>query len=172
VAVADQPCNTAADCAAGLGCIDTPNGGTCQPYCCGDVEACPNNTFCVPKLMAEDKATQIPVCVPTDNCTLLSEHSCSSANPPTPGCCADGLACFIVRGNGATTCMAPGAGQLGDPCPCDAGYVCSKLTNQCRKLCRLGNDATDCPNGGKCEGGSTAYPVGYGVCIAGNTQAY
>jgi hypothetical protein len=172
--LADQPCQTVADCAAGLGCVQTANGGACRPYCCADVEACPDKTYCAPQPMAEDDKTQIPVCVPTDNCTLLPDAQTCPAmqTPPAPGCCADGLACFIVRSDGSTSCLTPGASGLGGTCPCQAGFVCSKLTDECKKLCRLGHDAADCPGGGKCEGGSMAYPAGFGVCVAGNTKSY
>jgi hypothetical protein len=168
------PCMQAADCGAGLGCVETANGGVCRPYCCGNVEACPDKSYCAPRPMAEDDTTKIPVCVPTDGCTLLpSADSCpQTGNEPGPGCCPAGLACFIVRADGTTTCLPEGKGALGEPCPCEAGYVCSKLTNQCKKLCHLNNDSVDCPGGGKCQGGSMAYPPGFGVCVAGSQKSY
>jgi hypothetical protein len=167
---AGQPCNSAADCAAGLGCVTAPDGGAaaggvCRPYCCQDVEACPEKTFCSPLPMAEDTVNSprlaIPVCAPATNCQLLDDLSCP-----------EGLTCSIVRADGTTTCVAPGAGVLGEHCPCAAGFVCAKLTDECKKLCHLGQDEVDCPNGGTCQGGSQGYPDGIGLCVGGTSNQY
>ena len=115
--------------------------------------------------MAEDAINAprlaIPVCAPTTNCQLLDDGSCPS-----------GLTCSIVRASGTTSCVSPGPGQLGDECPCAAGFVCAKLTGQCKKLCHLGQDEVDCPNGGTCQGGSQGYPDGIGICVGGSTNQY
>jgi hypothetical protein len=148
-----QPCQTSADCAAGLGCA---SGNTCRPYCCGDVELCPVSTYCAPIAMAEDPnapPAAVPMCIAATNCTLL-----------TDGACPVDQTCTIVREDGTTSCVVPGTGESCEPCDCAAGYVCSKATNQCRKLCRIDKD--DCP-GGYCQAGSMNYPQGFGVCVGG-----
>jgi hypothetical protein len=168
-----HPCTSAGDCVAGLGCVTSGDGstnggvaaGSCRPYCCQDVEACPDKTYCAPQPMADDSINTprltIPVCVPTANCQLLDDSSCP-----------EGQTCSIVRASGATSCVSPGVGQLGDACPCAAGFVCAKLTGQCKKLCHLGQDEVDCPNGGTCQGGSQGYPDGIGVCVGGTSNQY
>jgi hypothetical protein len=103
----------------------------------------------------------VPVCVPTTNCQLLDD-----------GSCPDGQTCSIVRASGTTSCVDPGQGQLGQACPCAAGLVCAKLTNLCKKLCHIGQDEVDCPNGGTCQGGSMGYPDGIGICVGGSMDQY
>ena len=153
------PCQTAADCSAGLGCVPATistegndYGGACRNYCCGDVEACPQDTFCAPQPMIEGTA-DIPVCIPATNCTLLEE-----------GACEAGLACTIVRADGTTSCVEPGAGLEGEACPCADGYMCAKHINQCKKLCHE-DKPEECPTGTTCQGGSMEFPEGIGVCV-------
>ncbi|MBI4701660.1 MAG: hypothetical protein HY744_10970 [Deltaproteobacteria bacterium] len=152
-----QPCESAADCAAGLGCVAP---GACRAYCCGSPDACAKGTYCVPQAMFLDELPQglpappqIPVCVPATSCTLLDDSSCE-----------DDLSCTIVKTDGTTSCVAPGGGQAGDPCPCASGHVCSVAAGKCLKLCKLGYPG-DCPEGHTCQGGSSGYPVGFGVCV-------
>jgi hypothetical protein len=147
-----NPCQTAADCGVGLACIATPSGGLCRPYCCGEVEACPLDTYCAPVPMAE-AAVKIPVCLPAHKCKPLDDSTCT-----------DGQTCTIVRDDGTTSCVDPGDGSRGDFCPCAAGQVCSKITNTCLKLCHIGNDAADC-GAGSCQGGVMGYPDGIGICV-------
>jgi hypothetical protein len=146
-----DPCQTAADCSAGLACIATPSGGICRPYCCNQVEDCPADTYCAPTPMAEANV-KIPVCLPAYSCKVLDERTC----PP-------GQTCTIVRDDGTASCVELGDGQRGDACPCAQGHVCSKFTNTCLKLCHLGNDVVDC-GAGSCQGGVAAYPDGIGIC--------
>lgn len=161
-----DPCVTAGDCAAGLGCVQANGAGVCRPYCCGDVELCPEDTYCAPQPMAEDAASEtpleIPACIPATHCELLNDAAT----------CPPGLTCTIVRADGTTSCIEPGDGKLGASCPCAAGYVCAKLTDTCRKLCRIGHDELDCPNGGTCQGGSTGYPENIGICVGGENNQY
>lgn len=153
-------CMTAQDCLAGMGCAATPNGGgVCKNYCCGDPEECPTKTYCAAQPMAEVAMNvAIPVCIPATICPLL-----------TDGACNEGLTCAIVRDDGTTSCVPPGPGQLNEPCPCAAGFVCSKLTNQCKKLCHIGKDAEDCGGNATCQAGSSGFPEGFGVCVGGST---
>lgn len=153
-----EPCKTADNCAVALGCVATPNGGVCRSYCCGDVELCPASTYCDLRPMAEDTINappiSIPVCVPAMSCELLNDEMT----------CPPSLTCTIVRADGTTSCVVPGSGGLNEPCPCAAGYICSKLKNECKKLCHIGQDAIDCAGAGTCLGGGVGYPDGFGVC--------
>ena len=150
--VVSNPCQTAGDCGVGLACVATPSGGVCRPYCCGQVEACPIDTYCAPVPMAE-AAVKIPVCLPAYKCKPLDDTTCTN-----------GQTCTIVRDDGTTSCVDPGDGSRGDACPCAAGQVCSKITNTCLKLCHIGNDTADC-GAGSCQGGVMGYPDGIGICV-------
>jgi hypothetical protein len=162
--IAGGPCLTSSDCALGLACVAPEQagpGGKCRPYCCGDLEECPSETFCHPEPVAEgymvgNEPLKYPVCVPATDCTLLDDTTCD-----------EGTTCTIVRVDGTTSCVEPGSGELGDPCPCAAGYVCSTKIDECMKLCKISR-AGDCPDGFSCQGGSTAYPQGFGVCVGSN----
>ncbi len=146
-----NPCETAAHCGAGLGCVTTPSGAVCRPYCCDKLEDCPSDTYCAPLPMAE-ATVKIPVCVPVKKCMPLDDSTCDP-----------GQTCTIVRDDGTTSCVDLGAGLRGESCPCASGFVCSQINNTCLKLCNLGNDA-DCM-GGTCQGGVMGYPEGIGVCV-------
>ncbi|WP_437875827.1 hypothetical protein [Sorangium sp. So ce513] len=158
---AGGPCHRGTDCASGLGCaaVDA-EGGVCRQYCCGNVESCAPGTYCDERPMAESVTegsapVSIPVCVPAVNCELLNDSTCPA-----------GQTCTIVREDGTTSCVAPGAGRADEACPCAPGFVCSMLTNQCKQLCRIDGSARDCGTGAKCQGGSRAYPPGFGVCVS------
>lgn len=154
---AGGPCTGVADCAPGLGCAATGEvAGACRQYCCGHVEDCAAGTYCAPQPMQEDADAAIPVCIPADNCELLSDT------------CGPELTCTIVRADGTTSCVEPGQGEVREPCPCAAGFVCSLLTNECKKLCHLGQAANDCGPNTECQGGSMGFPAGFGVCVGGN----
>ncbi|MFO0590168.1 MAG: hypothetical protein U0441_21680 [Polyangiaceae bacterium] len=154
------PCNSALDCGPGLGCVlsSDQSTGVCRYYCCGDTEKCLPNTYCAPRPMAEaaDPDVQIPVCVDADNCTLLADDQCDA-----------GTVCTVVRADGTTSCQAPGAGKQGDSCPCAAGYACTKLKNQCHKICHTDPGALpqECGEGYSCQG-NNVLPDGFGLCIS------
>ena len=154
----NQECFSASDCAPGLGCVG--DNGRCRPYCCDDLEACPASTYCAPAPMAKADVPEgtptpfIPVCVAAVNCTLLDDSTCPDETQT----------CTIVRQDGTTSCVAPGAGKLGDPCSCAAGFVCSTAVNECKQLCHIGS-AKDCPSDHSCQGGALNYPDGFGVCV-------
>lgn len=157
------PCQTAADCAAGLGCEAVDGqGGICRQYCCSNFAPCAPGTYCESRPMAdsagtEERSPKIPVCVPATNCELLNDSTCPA-----------GLTCTIVREDGTTSCVEPGLGRAKSPCPCAPGYVCSMLTYECKKLCRIESAEQDCGAGARCQGGSMAYPAGFGVCVGGD----
>ena len=152
-----DPCESAADCAATLGCVRMDsNVAVCRPYCCGDIEACAEGTYCTLGAMAEDNLhptpIQIPVCIPAIDCTLLDDTVCP-----------DGRTCTLVRADGTTSCVEPGSGKEGGGCPCAAGHVCVLSSNTCRALCRVGG--SDCPSDMLCQGGSAGFPDGIGLCV-------
>lgn len=154
-----EPCASNADCAPGLACV-VDNIAVCRSYCCGDLEACPSGTFCQPMPVPEttadaELALRVPVCVPATTCTLLDDTACGEDE-----------ICAIVRVDGTTSCVEPGTGKLDDPCPCAEGFVCATADNRCLQLCRTGRSG-DCPDDYSCQGGSTMYPQGYGVCVGG-----
>lgn len=159
-----EVCMTQGDCGAGLGCAVDPNGNAlCRSYCCGDAELCPKNTFCDAQMMklgdASPSSAAMPVCIPASNCELLNDVDS----------CDPGLTCTIVRQDGTTSCVVPGAGKLNEACPCAAGFICSKLLGTCLKLCRIGQDNIDCGPNASCQAGSNAYyPAGIGTCVGGS----
>ncbi|MFW5740903.1 MAG: hypothetical protein ACOC1F_11110 [Myxococcota bacterium] len=166
----NDPCVTSADCAAGFACVGDTNAGVCRAYCCLDPEACPTETYCGVQVsrdaLQEDPHADflLPVCVPADDCELLP-------GPDGNNRCAEGLMCAIVRVDGTTACVRPGAAGEGEQCapaeagqsPCAEGFVCSKSTNTCLALCRT--DAADPCSGGVCQGGTGGIPDEYGVCV-------
>ncbi|HEY4118030.1 MAG TPA: hypothetical protein VGM56_09250 [Byssovorax sp.] len=155
----NAPCITASDCGPGQGCVGHPPTATCHIYCCGDLDTCPTDTWCVPQRMAEDTSIKIPVCLPATECTLLDDSDT----------CGPGLTCTVVRSDGAkatTSCVEPGTNTENEPCPCAAGYQCSRLAGVCLKLCHVGQD-NECDHDAQCQGGSNSYPPGIGTCVGG-----
>lgn len=169
----NEVCNSASECAPGLGCVLAASGnqgggepgpavGLCQPYCCGDLEqGCPDpSTFCAPQPMFDaaaglpdpTTALPVPVCTAIEPCTLLGT-----------GCPTDKV-CAIVRDDGTAGCVTEGSGALCQPCPCAEGFTCNFGTGTCVKLCDT--NASDCPGSGAiCQGG---YPGNIGVCVGGD----
>jgi len=167
-------CNSSADCSGGLGCVlssagnegggsPAPAVGLCRPYCCGDLEECPPDTFCAPlplfdssaRLDDPSTAIEVPVCTPIIDCQLLGDS------------CDEGQTCSIVRTDGSTSCVPLGAGSLCQACPCAAGFVCSFSSGTCQKLCDT--NMNDCPGEGAiCQGGSVLGDVG--LCVLGDSS--
>lgn len=153
---ADMPCLDSSDCAPGLGCV----AGVCRSYCCDSLDACEGDTYCAPQPMvagdlpAEIPPPFIPVCIKVQDCVLLSDDTCPQ-----------GQTCTVVKSDGTVSCVAPGTGLAGDPCQCAPGHACKPEINTCFKLCKL-DRPTDCPSDHTCQGGVSAYPQGFGVCVA------
>lgn len=158
-----SPCVGSADCAAGFACVGQGAAAQCRPYCCAGNSVCEKGTYCAPRRLADAPGggdQKVPVCVQADNCDLSEPSPC----PPTKECqCADGTACAVVRQDGTTSCIVPGAGRAGESCPCAAGHVCSQATKSCLKICSTDAMASECGSG-KCQ--SVPYlPSGFGVCV-------
>ena len=158
--VADDPCTSAADCAAGFACTGEGEAGLCRRYCCEGAErSCEAGRFCAERRQFGTNLV-IPVCARADNCSLSQPYPC----PEGEQCqCAEGTACLVVRGDGTTTCAVPGAGKAGDECPCDWGHVCSQASGTCLKLCETVSMEDQC-GGGVCQAAAN-LPVNWGVCI-------
>lgn len=168
-----SPCLSSADCQGGdskgrgaLGCVGDSSSGLCLPYCCQGTDTCGVGTFCAERPMRDattraGEQLSIPVCVPAENCDLSTPYPCPEG---TECACKSGTACLVVRADGTTTCAAPGAGKVGEACPCAWGHVCSAVTNQCLKLCYT-RGTNDCGTG-KCQSASE-LPDGWGVCVGG-----
>ncbi|MCU0690127.1 MAG: hypothetical protein MUF54_01870 [Polyangiaceae bacterium] len=170
-------CVDSADCAPGRACIGDENTGVCRSYCCLEPEGCDpaayaEGSFCSvgPQrdryLEEPDLPLMVPVCMPANKCELVPGQGGVSQ-------CEAGKICAIVRADGTTACVLPGAAQQGEPCddaqpdhsPCAEGLVCSKATSTstCMKLCRV--SAADACESGVCQAGTTSMPRGYGVCV-------
>jgi hypothetical protein len=157
------PCQDSAECAAGLVCIAEAGQGHCLPYCCSGNDACAVGSYCAPRPALRDgHARTVPVCVPADDCSLDESFPCAG-----DGCvCRTGTACTVVRGNGTTSCEAPGRGLDGEECPCAAGYFCSPASGTCLQICKLTDTSADCL-AGHCQM-AAGFPEGWGVCVGAN----
>ncbi|MBI4955809.1 MAG: hypothetical protein HY908_27570 [Myxococcales bacterium] len=150
------PCLSTAYCGPGLACDD----GSCRPYCCGALEACPADTYCTPRPVDSgdlppnlSPVPEVPLCVPVVHCELLSPSSC----PPDQSC-------TIVRLDGTTSCVDPGSHTAGQACPCAPDHYCAAALDTCFALCRTTSN-TDCPEGYTCQGGTLPFPEGFGMCV-------
>lgn len=155
------PCDDSSECAAGLACVAESGQGHCLPYCCSGNDACAVGSYCSPRPALRDgHARPVPVCVPADNCSLDEGFPCAGDSCV----CRTGTACTVVRGDGTTSCEAPGRGLDGDECPCAAGYFCSPTSGTCLQICELTDtNASDCL-AGHCQM-AAGFPEGWGVCV-------
>jgi hypothetical protein len=174
----NAPCLTSSDCGldsklGALGCVGDANAGFCQPYCCKGDNTCAVGSYCAERPLRDAltnasssrnaaPTVMIPVCVPAENCDLSTPYPCPTG---TECACKSDTACVVVRADGTTTCAVPGAGAVGDACPCAWGNVCSVATNRCLKLCFTRGSST-CGTGA-CQA-SSELPEGWGVCVGAN----
>ncbi len=159
------PCLTGADCAPGFACVGEVGAGQCRPFCCEASTSCGGAAYCALRPMLSDlqaqanAVSQVPVCVPADNCSLDEPYPCDD---PDSCVCGSGAHCTVVRADGMTACVVPGVGQQNEPCPCARGYICSPVAQICMKLCKTAV-ADSCGATGLCQR-VAAMPNGYGVC--------
>lgn len=163
----NAPCFSAADCAPSFACVTENDAGRCLPYCCKLNSTCSSGTFCAERPLRKAEAdtsnaepSRVPVCVPADACSLEDPFPCPSGSDCR---CKGDTACMLVRGDGTTTCLKPGAGEQGDACPCAWNHVCSSVTHQCIKICRTDPTKNDCGTQ-KCQA-SSELPENFGVCV-------
>ncbi len=165
---AADPCVSASDCASGFACVGDQTTGICWPYCCGDPDACEAQSWCAERssrdaaMGSPSVSMRLPVCVPGDNCNVLPE-------PGGTDGCSQGLACTIVRNDGTRACLEPGMQGEGEPCGAEAercarGFVCSKSSMTCLKLCHIGSE--DCGSG-VCQAGTSDLGDSIGICVGG-----
>jgi hypothetical protein len=163
------PCISSAYCAPGYACTGDP--GACRHYCCAGNDACDplvvgEGRYCADRPLRESTTSTtepilVPVCVKADNCNLAEPYPCPTGMQCT---CRSGTACTVVRDDPPTTsCVPPGTGLEGDPCPCAWGNLCSQATGKCLKLCSISTGSTECGSG-LCQS-STALPQGWGICV-------
>jgi hypothetical protein len=165
--LANAPCFSAADCAAGLACVGDGDAGRCRPYCCDPDTQCQSGAYCAERTLrrapsdtSNVEPPHVPVCVPADNCSLEERFPC----PADADCrCKGDTACMVVRDDGSTACLKPGPGTQGEPCPCAWNHVCSRLTKECVKLCRTDSTDNECGSQ-KCQA-SSELPTNFGVCV-------
>jgi len=163
----NAPCFSAAECAPGFACVTENDAGRCLPYCCSQNSACTSGTYCAERPLralesdnSHAEPARVPVCVPADACSLEDPFPC----PSGADCrCKGETACMVVRDDGTTTCLKPGAGQQGDACPCAWNHVCSSVTHQCIKICSTDPTKNDCGSQ-KCQA-SSELPQNFGVCV-------
>jgi hypothetical protein len=159
---AGSACDDSSDCGALLACVEVNAKPTCRRFSCALPTSCPTGSFYQLEPLRVAGATmfdlKVPVCLPTDHCDFMA----------SPSTCPKGQVCAVVGSEGDTTCVVPGTAQLGDACDdlnfCAEGLVCSKLKNQCLKICRTSAGMTECP-GGTCQGGNLSLPDGFGICV-------
>jgi len=156
-------CEDSSDCGALLACVEVNQRAICRPFSCALPAQCTPGNFYQRAPLRVSGVTmpdvKVPVCLPSDNCELLKM--------PSP--CPSGQVCAVVGSEGETSCVPPGQSKLGDPCDdetnfCAEGLICSKLKNQCLKICHIDAGITECP-GGVCQGGNLSVPSGFGICF-------
>lgn len=156
-------CETGEDCAAGFDCVDGEKGSVCRRYCClgsceEQVSLSGGPMFCDTQTLVAPEPRLAPVCMPIKSCTLLGEGECGERET-----------CAVVTETGATSCVAIGPAQDGDPCDeqhCDAGLTCLGTPGHrhCYKLCRTDRSGSDCGRAKVCTTGSAFQDHGVGVC--------
>jgi hypothetical protein len=162
-----DPCVSSVDCAPGFACAEDNGVGQCRHYCCGGNELCPSGTYCDERIVKEEVevvgSLTVPVCVPAVSCRFDEPYPC----PADQICsCPTGKVCGVVRADGTTGCVVPGAGLEGDLCPCAAGHICSEVLGTCVKTCSLTNvaDNVEQCSLGVCQS-SASLPADVGICV-------
>ena len=166
--VAGDACDDSSACGAGLACVDVSQKTVCRPFSCAVPVQCTAGSFYqeapLRVLGVTDTTIKVPVCLPNDHCELLA----------VPNPCAPGLVCAVVGNLGETSCIAPGTAKVDEPCDdtnrCAEGLICSKLKNQCLKICHVASPpAMECP-GGACQGGNLSLPKDFGICVGSSAD--
>ncbi len=157
---AGTPCTTPMDCAPGLACFLTEEGGVCGRVCCpGEEVACTGDAVCGGSgVLVDGTESSWGRCLPPRSCDVLDP---SEDCEPREGC-------FIVDADGTTQCRVAGAGGPGDACAdqedCQSGFFCGGIGNarRCVRICRIGAD--ECPaEEGRCQAQAHS-PPGTGFC--------
>lgn len=173
-----EACTSSRDCDKGLGCVGMMHSGRCLPYCCAiDGDTCGGNSYCAERPLRDEslgleEGPLVPVCVRADACSLGEAYPCEGRDCV----CGPDTACTVVRSDGTTTCLKPGASGPGEKCEpvssssagvgnsgCQAGYLCAQSADEgtCVKICDL--DEPNC-SPGVCQA-NAALPTGWGTCV-------
>jgi len=158
-------CNDSRECGAQLACVEVDQKSACRRITCFLPPDCLKGTYYQEAPLRANGTTRsdlkVPACLPTDNCTLLGPAEQ----------CPSGKVCAVVGSDGDTTCRVPGTVKVGEACDetntCAEGLLCSKFSNQCAKICHVGDvdsGNVDCPTG-TCQGGNRSLPEGFGICV-------
>jgi hypothetical protein len=157
-------CNDSRECGAQLACVEVDQKSACRRITCFLPPDCLKGTYYQEAPLRANGTTRsdlkVPACLPTDNCTLLGPQEQ----------CPSGKVCAIVGSDGDTTCRVPGSSKVGEACDetntCAEGLLCSKFSNQCAKICHVGDDdsGVKCATG-TCQGGNRSLPEGFGICV-------
>ena len=103
--------------------------GQCRPYCCDGSDLCAERSYCAERSLRESvalgKDVRVPVCVTADRCDLGQPYPCQADAQSQDDCtCKDPqTACAVVRADGTTSCIEPGAGKAGEDCPCGGMHI-------------------------------------------------
>lgn len=154
---ADTPCEDVSDCAPGLACFATPEGGgVCGRICCpAEPDDCVGDAVCGGAgVLVDGTETRWGRCLPRRSCDVLAPEEA----------CGEREACYIVDSSGATECRIAGSAGADEPCvvqqDCQSGFFCG-ATRRCVRICRLGDE---CPPGeGRCVAQHHS-PEGTGIC--------
>jgi len=158
---AGEPCESALDCAAGLGCFRAGEGGTCAQICCPGRDAvCSGGLRCGRLgVLVDGTETSFGRCVGERPCDVLD----SGSN------CEIGEGCYVDLSSGNTDCRAEGDAEEDEPCEvsqdCRAGFVCTGLMRKtCQRLCDVTAELP-CPNAEEtCQRTISDLPEGIGLC--------
>lgn len=153
-------CGSVMDCAPGLACFLSAEGGVCGRICCpNDVTACADGMLCAGSgVLVDGTETGWGQCLPARACDVLHPQEA----------CETREGCYIVGADGSTECRVAGTGGPGAYCAaqeeCQSGFFCGGIgdNRHCVRICQLGAD--DCPpEEGRCVAQAHS-PAGTGFC--------
>lgn len=154
-------CGESAECAAGLACFRSGDGGVCARVCCPGGSGCEApERRCRPAPLSDGTDTSWGGCLQPEPCDVLRPVET----------CGPGEACYIVSARGETGCRGTGSASVGETCDqqhdCEPGLSCVGLEQAtCVRVCGIGKqDTVSCPRDeGRCRVYSQS-PRGTGLC--------
>ncbi|NOY91083.1 MAG: hypothetical protein GXP55_07700 [Deltaproteobacteria bacterium] len=162
--LAGDRCAALSDCATGLSCFLTREGGVCAPVCCPaegvDGGSCATDERCGGTgVLVDGRMSDFRRCVGPRPCDVLDASVA----------CDRDEGCYIVDAAGTTDCRVAGTAAAGESCveqnDCAPGFACSGLVSpSCVRICSLRAPRAACPSG---EGDCVAHaqsPSGTGLC--------
>lgn len=162
-------CESVDECAPGLACFRTLEGGRCARVCCAsDDAACDSGETCGgSNELVDGSQTNFGRCLAHRNCDVLDAFRR----------CESGEGCYIVSPEGETQCLRGGGATTGERCEaqedCAPSYFCAGLAARtCVRICAIKNDSLPCPVD---EGACVAYahsPAGTGLCTLEQSERY